>query len=57
MLTREELYDLDLAPGKGSSSWLKALALKRYKFHLTKCEFRDGSDLRYGWDLKNLHFW
>ena len=48
-LTDKEIYTLDLASEKGSSSWLNALPLKRYNFNLTKSEFRDGISLRYGW--------
>lgn len=42
---------VDLAQEKGSSSWLSALPLEEYGFHLHKGEFRDALCLRYGWNL------
>ena len=38
----------------GASSWLNAIPLKRYGFHLEKQAFRDALHLRYGIPLKRL---
>ena len=52
-MSEEEVYALKLASEKGSSSWLNALPLEKYGFHLTKGEFRDGLCFRYSWEPKN----
>ena len=49
-LDENQRYALDLSIEKGASSWLNTLPLKRYKFDLSKTEFRDGMALRYGWE-------
>ena len=38
----------------GASSWLNAIPLKRYGFHLEKQSFRDALYLRYGIPLRRL---
>ena len=52
--TENQLYSLELACRKGSSSWLNALPLKRYIFSLTKSELRDDIAFRYDWEPWNL---
>ena len=52
-LSEEEVYALNLASEKGSTSSLNALPLEKYGFHLTKGEFRDGLCFRYSWEPKN----
>ena len=39
---------------KGASSWLNALPLKCKDFHLTKNEFWDALNMRYGFQIKRL---
>ena len=54
-LNINEICSIDLASEKGASSWLNAMPLKRYQFHLTKSEFHDdGIALLYGWDPDNM---
>ena len=49
----EKNYTIQLALGKGASSWLNSLPLLKHGFDLTKTEFRDGIELRYTWEAKN----
>ncbi len=51
-LDQQTSYSLSLSSEKGASNWLNAMPLKKYNFCLTKSEFRDGLDLRYGRELK-----
>ena len=44
---------LHLNSEPGASSWLTVLPLDELEFHLTKQEFRDALNLRYGWKLHN----
>ena len=53
VLSTEQRYVLERASEKGASAWLNVLPLKQYRFHLNKCEFRDGLSLRYSWNPKN----
>ena len=39
---------------KGASSWLNALPLKSKDFHLSKSEFWDAINMRYGFQIKRL---
>ena len=43
-----------LAAERGASTWLSALPLAAYGFHLSKSEFWDAIHLRYGWPPPNL---
>ena len=43
-----------IACSDGASIWLSTLPLKKEKFSLTKREFYDAINLRYGWQFKNL---
>ena len=45
---------MELAQGKGASSWLTSLPLKEFNFALHKGAFRDAVAMRYGWQLKNI---
>ena len=45
---------LELANGKGSSTWLQTTPSKEHGFILSKQEFVDALCLRYGWSLGNL---
>ena len=53
-LNQQTKYSWELASQKGGSSWLNAMPLKKYNFCLTKLEFRDGLDLRYGRELTKM---
>ena len=44
----------DIAQEHGSSSWLTLLPIKRLGFNLSKSDFWDAVDLRYGLPLKRL---
>ena len=45
---------LEVTSEVGASSWLNAIPLKRYGFHLDKQSFRDALYLRYGFPLPRL---
>ena len=45
---------LEVTSEVGASSWLNAIPLKRYGFHLEKQSFRDALYLRYGIPLRRL---
>ena len=45
---------LELASGKGATTWLEALPIKDQGFHLSRNEFRDSLYLRYGWRPSKL---
>ena len=55
-INERDEYAIDLASEKGASKWLNALVLSRYKFNLSKSEFRDGNYLRYGWEPTKTPF-
>lgn len=40
---------VELASEKGASTWMEALPVREYGFHLSGTEFRDSLSLRYGW--------
>ena len=48
------LCALKEAKQKGASSWLTVLPLEEYNFVLSKAEFRDAINLRYGKNLRGL---
>ena len=48
------LLALKEAKQKGASSWLTVLPLEEYDFVLSKAEFRDAINLRYGKNLCGL---
>ena len=52
--TPEQLRANTIAQKAGASSWLSALLLTKKGFVLTKREFWDAVDLRYGWTLPRL---
>ena len=53
-LTRERRKLLEVTSEVGAASWLNAIPLKRYGFHLDKQAFRDALFLRYGIPLPRL---
>ena len=53
-MTPEQLRANTIAQEAGASSWLSALPLTEKGFVLTKREFWDAVDLRYGWTLPRL---
>ena len=53
-LTRERRKLLEVTSEVGAASWLNAIPLKRYGFHLEKQAFRDALYLRYGIPLPRL---
>jgi hypothetical protein len=53
-MSAEQKRLLECISEKGSSSWLNALPLQKYNFHLDKQSFRDALFLRYGKRLTKL---
>ncbi|KAG1714378.1 Protein lifeguard 1 [Nymphon striatum] len=53
-LNAEQKRLLECISEKGASSWLNALPLQKYNFHLDKQSFRDAIHLRYGKMLAKL---
>ena len=53
-LSDNEKYALELLSEKGASNWINALSRRRYNINLKKSDFRDGIDLRYGWEPSNI---
>ena len=47
-------YCLNCAKKRQTLSWLNALPIKRYNFHLIKGKFRDGLAFRYGWETVEI---
>ena len=47
-------HSINLGSEAGASSWLTCRPLSRHGFSLSKCEFRDGLALRYGWHPARL---
>ena len=54
LINDKEAYSLDLAMKKAASCWLNAISAKRYRFGLTKGEFRNGIALIYRWNPVKL---
>ena len=52
-LDEEKKKYVELAAGRGSSSWLSVLPLKRAGYILNRQEFRDGISLRYGFPIRD----
>jgi len=44
----------EIAREKGVSNWLNAYPIKEYGFDLTKEQFWDSINIRYGWPISNL---
>ena len=53
-MQNDQKRQLEIISEVGASSWLNAIPLKRYGFHLEKQSFRDALYLRYGFPLPRL---
>ena len=53
-MNNDQKRRLEVTSEVGASSWLNAIPLKRYGFHLEKQSFRDALYLRYGIPLRRL---